>query len=254
MSTDRESFTYYDSHLHLPSPDRDGIAALRRKVESEAGMWGGNLIVLTRDEAACVSANLAEVPSELTIVPYLAAEGELPPELTRSGWYKVHPTFMQIAPEAIAGVVGRARSMGTGLQGLIVHCFPWGPELRFNTGVELVVALAQALPEAPIVATHAGGCDAWRLYAHTIELDNVLYDFSITMHIYRGTDCVKPLQAYLRQTPDRVLFGSDWPSAEPAPQLADYAALAEGIGMSQAHLADILNRNARRLWGHGDGG
>ncbi len=241
-------FSYYDSHLHIPTPDRDGIEGLLRLLEAEPGMWGGNLVLNTPEEVSCVTENLGRLPSSLVIVPYLAAEGELPEELTRSGWYKVHPTLMEIGLEDIPSVVTLAKSLEKRPRGLMVHCFPWGTELRFNTSLELVIALAEELPDVPILATHGGGYDSWRFYAHTRGLANVLYDCSVSMRIYAGTDCLKPFQAYLQDSPERVVFGSDWPSGEPGQQLGECTRLAREIGVSPEQMEQTLNRNARRLW------
>ena len=251
MSRTQAAFSFYDSHLHLPTPDRDGIDALLRLMEAETAIWGGNLILNTPQEVACVCENLERLPSGLVFIPYLAAEGELPETLTCSGWYKVHPTLMEIGLEDIQRVLTLVKSLKKRPRGLVVHCFPWGTQLQFSTGLELVLALAQEFPDMRVLATHGGGYDSWRFHAHTRSLGNVFYDFSVSMHVYRGTDCVRPFQADLREDPERLLFGSDWPSGEPGQQLAECTRLAGEIGISAEQVEQTLNANARRLWGDG---
>ena len=252
MTGSPASLSYYDSHLHIETPDSDGIEALLRLLEAEPRMWGGNLVLNTPEEVSCFSDNLGRFPSSLVAIPYLAPDGELPGELTRSGWYKVHPVFMEICLEEIPGVVQRVNSLPSLPRGLMVHCFPWGPQLQYNTSLELVLALAQELPDTPILATHGGGYDSWRFHAHTRGLENVFYDFSVSLRVYAGTDCVRPFQAYLRDSPERVVFGSDWPSGEPGQQLGECARLAREIGVSAEQLEQTLNANARLLWGDVD--
>lgn len=57
-----------------------------------------------------------------------------------------------------------------------------------------MIALAQAMPDMPVLATHGGGYESWAFRAHTGSLPNVLYDFSVTMAYYRGSDLLRPFR------------------------------------------------------------
>ena len=136
----------------------------------------------------------------------------------------------------------------TRLKGLIVHCFPWGPNLRYCVSLPLVVALAQAFPNLPILATHGGGYESWAFRAHTGSLSNVLYDFSISLKYFRGSDLLGPFGVYARTRPQRLLFGSDWPWAEPSEQLEECMRLAQNVGVDKDELIMLLLENAQRYW------
>jgi hypothetical protein len=239
---------YFDCHLHLPSPDRGGLDRLLRYVENAGDMVGGNLILNTRAEVDFTHAHIESLPSTLNIIPYYDPETDVPPELLRSSWYKVHPRVQRLELSAIQPICQSLCELGDPPKGIIVHCFPWGPDLRFNVSLPLVVALAEALPQTAVLAAHGGGYESWAFRAHAGMLKNVLYDFSVTMSYYRGSDVLRPFQRYLRYSPDRILFGSDWPSAESEEQLAESIRLAGEMGIPENELESIFLKNARRFW------
>jgi predicted TIM-barrel fold metal-dependent hydrolase len=171
-----------------------------------------------------------------------------PREIDALGWYKVHPTLQHIGPEDIPRVCEAVTSMTPRPRGLMIHCYPWGTEIEYAVSVPLVIRLAQSLPETPIVATHGGGYESWRLRAHTGSLPNVLYDFSVSLSYFRGSDLLGPVTQYMRSKPTRILFGSDWPSAEPEEQWAESVRLAAPAGLDEPSMERLLLENSRRLW------
>jgi hypothetical protein len=238
---------YYDVHLHLPSPDRDGLDRFLKYAETEPSLVGGNLILNRPEEVELVCRFRGEIPPRFTIVPYYNCEKDLGfrPE---SGWYKVHPRLSRLDASNIATVVQQVSALVPTPKGVIVDCFPWGPELEYNISLAMVIQIATALPDTHVLVTHGGGYQSWAFRAHTVSLKNVLYDFSATLAYYIGSDVLKPLQNYLRFVPDRVLFGTDWPVVQPAEQLAELKRLALEIGISPDTLEATLLANAERFW------
>jgi hypothetical protein len=248
MSIDSRSFRFYDDHLHLPTADDDGLDRLLRHVDAHPEMVGGNLILNTEEEVAFVEAHLDRLPLHLTLVPYYPFGGALPPAVTTAGWYKIHPVMARLTKDDIPAVCEALRDSPSPPKGLIVHHYPWGADLGHEISLPLIIALARALPATPIVATHGGGYESWPLRAHTGSLPNVLYDFAVTMSYSAGSDVLRPFQVYLNTRPHRLLFGSDWPSAEPRPQLAECLRLAEEARIHAPVLEAALLENAARLW------
>ncbi len=76
----------------------------------------------------------------------------------------------------------------------------------------------------------------------------MLYDFSVTLSYFRGADAVRPYGVYMRTKPGRVLFGSDWPSADPAEQWTESVRLAEEAGITAGALEQLFLTNSRRYW------
>ena len=242
---------FFDCHLHLPTPDDSGLDRLLRYLDGVSDMVGGNLILNTREEVDFAYSHLDSFPKTLNLIPYYDPATDLPSEFRESGWYKIHPTIDKLGRDAIAPLCQSLREATDKPKGIIVHCFPWGPDLQFNISLPLVIELAQALPQMPVLVAHGGGYESWAFRAHTGMLKNVVYDFSVTMSYYRGSDVLRPFQRYLRHSPDRIVFGSDWPSAQPEDQLVECARLANEIDVSGEQLESILMANARRLWPEG---
>jgi Amidohydrolase len=239
---------YFDCHLHLPSPDVSGLDQLLRYLDGTDDLVGGNLILNTRAEIDLVYSQLRSLPSSLNIIPYYEATMDIPREFLRSGWYKVHSRIQRLELSAIQPICQSLSELEDKPKGIIVHCFPWGSDLQFNISLPLVIELARALPQTAVLAAHGGGYESWAFRAHAGMLKNVLYDFSVTMSYYRGSDVLRPFQRYLLHSPDRVLFGSDWPSAQSEEQLSESIRLAGEIGIAANKLESIFMENARRLW------
>lgn len=239
---------FFDVHLHLPSADESGLGALLRHVEAEPGMVGGNLILNTREEVEFAHGRLGSLPPSLNLVPYFDPAVDFPAEFTRSGWFKIHPRLARIGRDAVGPLCAAVASAPVRPRGLVVHCYPWGPELEFNVSLPLVIELARALPDVHVLVAHGGGYESWAFRAHAGGFRNVCYDFSVTMSYYLGSDLLRPFQRYLRHSKERVVFGSDWPSAPPGEQLGECLRLAAEVGVSPAELEEIFLTNSRRLW------
>jgi len=237
---------FFDTHLHLPTPDAAGVEAFLRFAHEEPGLIGGALILNTFEEAAAVMASLQHFPGSVVMIPYFCQAGSVPLPLQRAGWYKVHPILHNIDEAAIPSLVNSLQRQRP--RGVMVHCFPWGPELKFNISLPLVIALARALPDTTILATHGGGYESWAFRSHAGAFKNVHFDFSLTLDYYEGADALRPLQRYLRYSKSRVHFGSDWPSGRVAAQLTEMQRLAREVGLGVAELESLLLENARACW------
>jgi hypothetical protein len=240
---------YYDDHLHLATPDRAGLEGFLRHCEEDQSLVGGNLILNTREEVEFYCADPDAIPAQFAIVPYYLAAQELGSDIPRcSGWYKVHPRLRHLHLRDIPGVVQDLKAIDPPLCGVMVDCFPWGPDLREDISLQLVIAIASAFPTTPVLAAHGGGYQAWAFRAHTVSLKNTHYDFAASLSYYVGSDALRPMQNYLRFVPERVLFGSDWPFVDPREQLLECERLGLEIGLQSCRLEAILLANAGRLW------
>jgi predicted TIM-barrel fold metal-dependent hydrolase len=237
---------YFDCHVHLASSDQTGFDRFVAYVGSRSGLVGCNLVLNTREEVSVVSARVNDLPSKAVVIPPLALEFDVPDSLKASRWCKIHPSLHRVTRQRIREVLRIVDSAG--VAGVMIHHFPWGDDLEHNTGLELVIEVARAFPQIPVVATHGGGYESWQLRAHTARLRNVYYDFSVTFAVYEGTDHLRPWVQYVQRRKDRLLFGSDWPSAEAEPQLQTAACLAKEGGLGEDALESQLLENSSRLW------
>jgi hypothetical protein len=239
---------YFDAHLGLPSPDREGLDALVRHVESDKDFVAGNLILNTPEEVELVSRHPGRLPPTLNKIPYYTPAFDAPEELSRSGWYKIHPRLHGFEAKDIEGIKEALLAAPVRPKGMVVCCFPWGPNLRYNISLPLVIEIARTLPDMPVLATHGGGYESWQLRAHAGPLKNVYFDFSATMSYYFRSDLLRPFQRYLRHTPKQLLFGSDWPTGDTQEHLNECLRLAEEVSVSREELETLLLDNAARLW------
>lgn len=237
---------FFDTHLHLPTPDEAGVETFLRLIAEQPGLVGGALVLNTKPEVAAVMSSLERIPPSIVMIPYFVPGDPVPLPVQRAGWFKVHPILHRIEESAIQELVAAIRVQQP--KGIMVHCFPWGSKLQYNISVPLVVALAEALPETIILATHGGGYESWAIRAHAGAFKNVHFDFSLTLDYYEGTDAVNPLVRYLHYSKSRVHFGSDWPSGRIGVQLDEMRRLATKAGMNEEELESLLLRNARDCW------
>jgi predicted TIM-barrel fold metal-dependent hydrolase len=239
---------YYDAHLHLPSPDAAGVQKFFAHITMESKLVGGTLILNNVNEYEIAQQHVHKIPHHITTAfPFhlIASHHQF---FTVPSWFKVHPRLHSLKASDIDTCIASFQLLAMPPAGIIVDCFPWGPVLEHNIHLPLVITLAQAFPQTPIIAAHAGGYESWAFRAHTMMLANVWYEFSFSAHFYLGSDLLKPLETYLSCVPSRVLFGSDWPNRTPAPQLEAYLSAARAVGMSTKHLEELLIANAQRLW------
>jgi hypothetical protein len=240
---------YFDVHLHLPSPDTKGLDAFLRHLDGEPHMMGGNLILNTPKEVDFVSKNLAKIPEIINLIPYYLPETQFPEEIQVSNWFKIHPRLRRFTARNIPEILDSLIALPIKPRGLIVDCYPWGTDLEYNINLPLVINLAKAFPDIYVLVAHGGGYESWEFRAHTGSFKNVIYDFSATLSFYQGSDILKPFQRYLKWSKDRNVFGSDWPIANCAEQLAECIRLAQEVGISETELESIFMSNAKRIWG-----
>jgi hypothetical protein len=237
---------FFDTHLHMRNPTRQGLDELLKLIDSEPGLIGGLLVLNTPQEVDIVYRNLDLIPPSLVLVPYFQRDTILPPEMIASGWYKVHPAVHRLDIQALDQLANDLTALKP--QGVMVHCFPWGAYLQYNVSLPFVVRLARELSKSKILATHGGGYESWAFRAHAGIFRNVHFDFSLTLDYYERSDLLRPLQRYLKFSVDRVHFGSDWPSGRINMQLKEMSRLAEEVNILPQELESMLLNNARALW------
>ena len=239
---------YFDSHVHLPSADRNGFDALLRHIEEERDLLGGLLILNTDAEIETIERFGGELPPSILTAPYFGCDAAKLSRSATSGWFKIHPTLQKISSSELPRLRETLVTSRTPPKGLIVHCFPWGKSLHFNVSLPLVMMCAETLPSTPVLATHGGGYESWAFRSHAGTFKNVIFDFSVTLSYYSGSDLLRPLQRYLQHSPDRVVFGTDWPSAQAGEQIAELRRLAAGVHLGDEALEALLLKNSQRYW------
>jgi predicted TIM-barrel fold metal-dependent hydrolase len=242
---------YYDTHIHIPSPDPEGLVRFQEYVSNNPQMQGGLLILNEQKDVDFAAENIDKIPSNFIIVPfYDYADKSYPVRITSSGWLKIHPVISRISDEDIPQVIRFLRENRPSLEGVIVHCFPWGAEMKFNFSLSLVLELNRHFPDIQILIAHGGGYESWQFRAHVGGIRKFIFDFSVSLKYYQGSDLLRPFQRYLKYSSDRILFGSDYPIAMGDEQIEESLRLANEIGIGRDQLEAIYVNNFLRIWGH----
>ena len=240
---------YYDCHFHLPNATPEGFASLISNLKDEGSDFvGGNLVLNSQPEIDLVYSNIGLIPKSVTLVPLLDKSLDVQPEISKAGWYKIHPALQKISKEKIPSFINFISTNSKSVKGLILHYFPWGKDIQYCTSLEILIALVNRFPKIPVMVSHGGGYDSWVVRAHTTSFKNIYYDFSVTLKYFKDTCYLKPLQVYLEKFPERVLFGSDWPWGERSEQLKTLAELAAALNIPEDKVEKLILDNALRLW------
>ncbi len=112
-------------------------------------------------------------------------------------------------------------------------------EYRFSTA-ERLVRIKKRFPKLEVIAAHLGGYRAWQDSTLLADLDGIYFDTSSTLWAMPPSEATRLI--HLLGT-SRTLFGTDYPVAYPAEELARFDAL----DLSEAERSAILYNNAARL-------
>lgn len=154
---------------------------------------------------------------------------------------KIHPLFQGYGLDD-PGLLATLQQM-EGKFAVIIHVGAGkDPETNRGCTPHLLAALVQKFPRLDIIACHFGG----------YRMIDEARDAVIGLPVYvdtswpptvsdLGRDRVRALIS--EHGPERVLFGSDWPMASQADELA----VVRGLGLTEDQVAGILGGNAERL-------
>ncbi len=94
----------------------------------------------------------------------------------------------------------------------LVDCFPYGPGALKDDSLELIDALAEALPKAPLIIAHMGGIRILEALIVARTSYTIYLDLSLVYSVYRGSHIEDDIFYAIRRIgPDRCLYGSDYP-------------------------------------------
>jgi hypothetical protein len=239
---------YFDSHIHITSPSLEGINSLLKHMSDHNQMLGGLLILNTIKEVEIVSEYIDKIPNNLIIAPFYNVPKGYNKRIYESGWIKIHPKISALIHSDILKVLDFIEGKKDEIRGIIVDSFPWGTEIEYNISLPLTIELAKKFSDKSILVAHGGGYDSWKFLAHLGGLKNVYFDFSVSMKYYADTELIKPLRNYLKHSPKKILFGTDWPFGEVNQHIFEYDKLGKEAGISAEKLELMLLNNSSELW------
>lgn len=158
---------------------------------------------------------------------------------------KFHPIF-----QGLALADPRVREIFAALAeaGIVVltHAGAGGDEAATRRGApDEVLAVAQAIPDLCLIACHYGG------YHLLEEAESILVGSRVVLETswpptVADLDAERIRSIIQRHGADRFVFGSDWPMAEPAREIA----AIRGLGLTPGQQEAVLGGTLARLLGH----
>ena len=131
---------------------------------------------------------------------------------------------------------------------VLVDAFPYGRGALHDESLELVEAIAEAVPKAKVIIAHMGGhriLDALILArtSYTIYLD-----LSLIHQVYRGSHIEQDIfYAIRRLGADRCLYGSDYPDCDMTAYYEDMRRALDAHGFTSAEQDRIFGGVAREV-------
>lgn len=125
---------------------------------------------------------------------------------------KLHPRRQGFTAKAFPAAKALVEcAAGRGLPTL-VDCFPYGKGALQDDSLELIAALAEALPKAPLIIAHVGGIRILEALIVARTSYTIYLDLSLVYSVYRGSHIEDDIFYAIRRIgADRCLYGSDYP-------------------------------------------
>ncbi len=152
---------------------------------------------------------------------------------------KLHPNYQEFYPDE-PRIMDLARAMADESLILLLHGgLDWAYE-EVKATPRRVAALMEAVPSLTLIIAHFGGFQRWSEVETTLAGSNAFFDISFTLPFIREEDFLRIAR---KHGIHRLLFGSDYPWADPLEQRA----LLDGFDLSNGEKEAILHINAEKL-------
>ena len=96
---------------------------------------------------------------------------------------------------------------------------------------------------------HSGSIQFLKCMMATRYLPNVYYDYSFIQSFFQHTSLRLDMVDFLKRTPNRIMFGSDYPSFPIDSCLDNFMSLFEESGLDREKLGGLLSGNAEIVYG-----
>ncbi|MFW6773923.1 amidohydrolase family protein [Nocardioides sp. CPCC 205120] len=257
-----------DCHLHV-WPDHIAKAMQSQRPAGMPLRFDGTLagLLATMDESGIdkglalgvgIKASVVERTNEFIgtvprdrLVPFGTVHPDLPVEqnirsLKDNGivGVKLHPLFqtVSLADPRVHDILAALAQEG---MPVVTHVGAGAdPEANERGAPHLLRALADSLPDLQLIACHYGG------YHRLDEAEQHVVGSSVTLETswpptMAELEPEKVLALIRRHGADRVVYGSDWPMADPAAEIA----AIRNLGLTPEEEAAILGGNLARILG-----
>ena len=154
---------------------------------------------------------------------------------------KLHPNYQDFFPDE-PRIIDLARAIADAGLILLLHGgVDWAYE-EVKASPDRMARLMEAVPSLALIIAHFGGFERWSEVETTLAGSNAFFDISFTLPFIKEEDFLRIAR---KHGVHRLLFGSDYPWADPAEQRA----LLHELDLSDGEKEAILHINAEKLLG-----
>lgn len=161
---------------------------------------------------------------------------------------KLHPRRQEFAAKdfpVVKELVAFAASRGLPT---LMDCFPYGPGALKDDSLELIDALAAAVPKASIIIAHMGGIRILEALIIARTSYTIYMDLSLVYSVYRGSHIEDDIFYAIRRIgPDRCLYGSDYPDVGLAQSYNDMREALDARGFTAEDQEWIFGKTAESV-------
>jgi hypothetical protein len=152
---------------------------------------------------------------------------------------KLHPNYQEFYPDE-PRIIDLVRAIADAGLILLLHGgVDWAYE-EVKASPRRIASLMEAVPSLTLIIAHFGGFERWLEVETTLAGSSAFFDISFTLPFIKEEDFLRIAR---KHGVHRLLFGSDYPWADPGEQRA----LLDQYHLSEGEKEAILHLNAEKL-------
>jgi len=152
---------------------------------------------------------------------------------------KLHPNYQEFFPDE-PRIIDLVRAIADARLILLLHGgVDWAYE-EVKASPNRIARLMEAVPSLSLIIAHFGGFEMWSEVETTLAGSSAFFDISFTLPFIKEEDFLRIAR---KHGVHRLLFGSDYPWADPGEQRA----LLDQYDLSEGEKEAILHLNAEKL-------
>ena len=250
----------FDAHIHFPIKCDIPYEVLKNEIK-KSGITGGLLIFNGREEKEIFWKYKDYLMNgELGFIPRIAFVLDVHSDRWKEDFdildnskicysVKIHPRISDIKMNDFESILSKLVELNS--ETIIVDNWLFGPRIENHIGTELVIYLAERLPDRKIVMAHAGGVRILESMLLTRPLVNVYYDLSETCSYFKGTSVYMDVIHFIKYTRNRLMFGSDYPDFSINHSIKAMEKELDMAGLSYEEADKIMYATAELVYGGG---
>ncbi len=132
---------------------------------------------------------------------------------------------------------------------VILDAFYSGSEMDFQPDLSSIIKLVSVFKDRTFIIAHSGGYKLIEYFFHLRSIPNVVYELSFSLQYLYDSSIFTDLKKLIKYTDKkRLLFGSDFPYADPNLQLQTLIDIFKELKIDSSDQEDILYNNSYSLF------